>query len=160
MKKKFVNRNCYIILLILLELALVMKAWHDVAVAQGVGLYCAMQAGSQDRMPYDMIVDICGAIGYLVAIVLPPMLLARRSFESIFRFEAAYFAFMPFLYPAMLVHLFDGHSLLAVNFDLFWNANLLFAFVREVVPMVFVLALLYKLNGFAMKKWQIVLLFA
>ena len=138
MKKILGNRNCYIIILMLLQLVLAIKTWHDVAVAQGAGLYYAMQVGSQDRLPYDIIVDICGLVGYLIAIILPPVLLARKSLKALFRFEAAYLAFMPFLYPAMLVHLFDGHSLLAVEFDLFWNANLLFSFVREVVPLVFI----------------------
>ena len=123
------------------------------SVSQGVGLYLSIRAGAADRAAYDLLTDIVGISSFLLVMLLPILLLPYRKPEALLRFMAVYLAFMPVLRPAMLVHLFDGHNLWMVGFDTTMNVNLLFGFVREMIPLLFVLAILCKRQGFTVPKW-------
>ena len=130
----------------------------DVERAQGVGLYLAMQLGQAERLPFDVLVVVGGAVLLGLVLGLPFLLLKHRGVQSFFRLAACYFAFMPILSLAMLIHLFDGHNLLVWEFD--WEMGLanLANFLRETAPVLFILCWSYTRNGFSLKKWHKVLL--
>lgn len=130
----------------------------DVERAQGVGLYLAMQLGQTERLPFDVLVVVCGMVLLLLVLGIPFVLMKHSGVPAFFRLCAGYFAFMPILSLAMLIHLFDGHNLLVWEFD--WEAGLanLANFLRETAPVLFILCWLYKRNGFRVKRWHVILL--
>lgn len=154
MKRKLININIIYWLLIGLQLLLALFALHDVATAQGVGLFLALQKGSPDRLSYDILVDVIGMISLILVLVIPYLLLRHRRAESLLRLVIAYFAFMPILSIATLVHLFDGHNLFLVAFDWENNVNLLSGLVRDAAPVLILLGALYKKRGFRVKQWH------
>ena len=158
MKKRLLRWNTVVVTLIAAMMLLALVTMLDVERAQGVGLYLAMQAGQSERLPFDVLVVVCGMVLLLLALGLPFVLLKHHSVQSFFRLCVGYFAFMPILSLAMLVHLFDGHSLLVWKFD--WEMGLanLSNFLRETAPALFILCWLYKEKGFRIKKWHVVFL--
>ena len=158
MKKRFVQWNILVVPLVAALLLLALVTMLDVERAQGVGLYLAMQLGRTERLPFDVLVVVCGMVLLLLALGLPFVLLKHRSAQALFRLSAAYFAFMPILSLAMLVHLFDGYNLLVWEFD--WEVGLanLSNFLRETAPALFILCWLYKGKGFRIKRWHVILL--
>lgn len=81
---------------------------HDMQTAEGTGLYLAMKAGTENRRMYDLLVDGVGILCVLAALLLPCLIFGHLQAKAFFRFTAAYFAFLPLLSTAMLVHLADG----------------------------------------------------
>lgn len=160
MKKRIINYKYGIWLLLIMQLVLVGVTIHDVATAQGVGLYVAIQAGSRDRMSFDLLIDVCGILALLLILLIPFKLLRHHSVDSLFRFQTMYLAFIPTLDMAVLVHLLDGQNLFVLNFE--WNKSLtlLSMFVREVIPVMILLYYFYQKGGKRLKKWHKVLLVA
>lgn len=154
MKRKISIMNIIIILIIGMLLVLALFTLHDVSTAQGVGLYLALQKGSQNRMPYDIFIDIVGMVALLLVILIPFFRLKHRSVESLLRFMSAYFAFMPVLSMATMIHLFDGHNLLMIGFDWESNLNYLSGLVREVAPVFILLEAFYKKSDLCIKRWH------
>ena len=157
MKKRLLQWNPLGIFFTTALLLLALVTMLDVERAQGVGLYLAMLQGRADRLPFDVLVVVCGMMLLMLALALPFVLLRHRGVQAFFRLSAGYFAFMPILSLAMLVHLFDGHSLLVWSYD--WEKGLanLANFSREAAPALFILCWLYKRNGFRLKRWHVVL---
>lgn len=89
-------------------LGLALLTLHDMQTAEGTGLYLAFQAGTRERGPYDLLVDLAGMMCLAGLVLLPCILLKQREPESFFRFLAAYLAFLPTVSTAALVHLLDG----------------------------------------------------
>lgn len=156
MREKVANSNLYAFFLVLAQLGLVVLTWHDMAVAQGVGLYLSMEAGADNRLIFDLAADVWCALSFVIAILLPVLVLKLKQPMQVLRFVSAYLAFMPILRPAMLVHLFDGHSLWTIHLDVTIGLNMLFGFLREVVPLLFLLAILCKMSGYVAPKWHVV----
>ena len=89
-------------------MGLALLTLHDMQTAEGTGLYLAFQAGTRERGPYDLLVDLAGMMCLAGLVLLPCILLKQREPESFFRFLAAYLAFLPTVSTAALVHLLDG----------------------------------------------------
>lgn len=135
-------------------LILALFTLHDVATAQGIGLYLSVLQNNDNRVPYDIAVDICGMFLLLCVLLVPCYLLKYKESASILRFMMAYFTFMPSISMAMLVHLFDRRSLFVVSFDWQIGLNYLSTFVREVIPILIILGYFYLDKGFTLKKWH------
>ena len=144
----------YAILLLMVQLGLVVFTWHDMAVSQGVGLYLTMEFGAESRTVFDLLTDGCCAISFVVVILLPVLVLKHKQPIQILRFTSVYLVFMPMLNPAKLVHLFDGHNLFDIRIDMAISVNILFGFLKEVVPLLFLLVILCKKNGYTVPKWH------
>lgn len=157
MEKKVLHINYLMLPLTVVLLLLALISMHDVATAQGVGLYLSIQWGKTDRVPFDVLVDVCGMGWLLLALVFPYRLLAHRGAKAFFRLTAGYFAFLPILSPAMLVHLFDGHNLFVVEFGWENSFDLLSNFCREAGPIMILLWMLYNKAGFSRKSWHVIL---
>ena len=158
MRKRLLHWNTLIVIFSAAILLLALVTMLDVERAQGVGLYLAMQMGQAERLPFDVLVVVGGMVLLLLVLGIPFAWMQHRSAQSFFRLCAGYFAFMPILSLAMLIHLFDGHNLLVWEFD--WEVGLanLANFLRETAPVLFMLCWLYKGNGFRIKKWHVILL--
>ena len=154
MNKKLIRFKVLCWLFVGVQLLLALFTLHDVATAQGVGLYLALQKGSPDRLPFDICVDVCGMICLILVLLIPYLLLQHRGADALLRLEISYFALVPALSMAMLVHLFDGHNLLRVSFVWEDTSHLLFGYVREAVPLLLLLGALYIKSGFSLKKWH------
>ncbi|MBE5867828.1 MAG: hypothetical protein E7293_02570 [Lachnospiraceae bacterium] len=158
MKKKFIDIHYFIPALIFIQLLLALITMHDMATAQGIGLYVAIQCKSAQRLPFDILVDMVAMAALLLALILPHRLLPHKGLASFFRLMAAYFAFLPKQDLASLIHLFDGHNLLRFSFDLYTGFHLLSVFLREMAPVLIILFLLYKNSGFDIQKRHLALL--
>ncbi len=81
---------------------------HDMQTAEGTGLYLAICAGREDRLPFDLMVDFAGML-CLAGVILVPCLAAKRFHaDSFLRLLSAYLAFLPVVSTASLAHLLDG----------------------------------------------------
>lgn len=158
--KKVFNLRAFVLMLIVGMVGLVGYTLNDLGTAQGIGLYLAMQCGSENRLPFDIGVDAVGVILFLAVLIIPCVLLKHRTVDSLFRITATYLAFMPAISMGILVHLFDGHDLWPVKFDWQIGLNYLCDFAQVIIPIVFVLGYFYKDSGFRMKGWHKILLIA
>ena len=87
---------------------------HDMQSAEGVGLYFALQTGG-DRRVYDAAVDAAAALGLFLMILLPCVCLRHRSASALFRFLAAFLAFMPTLSTAYLLNPLQAEEVFLVH---------------------------------------------
>lgn len=84
---------------------------YDMQVAEGMGLYFAMQAGTGNRVIFDIIVEIVGMAALLAVTSLPFLLYSGKNQtlkkpEHFFRILVSYLAFMPGISMSYLLHLF------------------------------------------------------
>ena len=160
MRGKWINLNTLFLMPIAGIIILAGITLHDVATAQGIGLYFSILAGNVDRIGYDLAVDIIGMIALLLVLILPGILLKHRGIDSLLRFAAVYFSFMPAISLGYLAHLFDGHSLWMFEFDWQINLNHLVSFLQIVIPAMFILGFFYIQHGMVIKKWHKCLLYS
>lgn len=158
MAKIRMNRKYIFVMLLMLQLLLVCVTIHDVGTAQGIGLYFTLKNGSVPKLVYDLLVDFCGTLLYVAVLLVPFMLLKHHGVEALLRLATIYLAFMPRLDMAWLVHVFDGRYLFEFAFDWDNTTTLLSTFIREVIPILVILFVVYKRNGCQMKRWHKLLL--
>lgn len=98
-------------------LAFSLLTLHDLQMAEGAGLYLAMQCGvdASRRLPFDILVDIVGMVCFVAAILLPCMLLKRKKAASFLRLLSAYIAFVPIMHPGNTVHIIDNFKNLSLR---------------------------------------------
>lgn len=93
------------ILLTLLLFGFGMIAYHDLQIAQGAGLYLATELGHSDRVPFDRLMDVIGGLSIIICIILPPLLLKKRTAEAILHFTIYFLALSSIVQPGNLVHI-------------------------------------------------------
>ncbi len=128
---------------------------HDLATAQGIGLYFAILQGNDNRTIFDAAVDVVGILLLVVVLVVPCMVLKHKKAESLLRLMMVYLGIMPSISMGMLVHLFDGHKLSVLSFDWLINLNILFSFLQLIIPLLVVLGCFYKQKGYTIQKWHL-----
>ncbi len=99
---------------------------------------------------------VCGTLSLLLVLLIPYMLLQHRGINSLFRLSAAYFALLPTMSLAMMVHLFDGHELLVMEFNWENGLNQLANFLQVVVPALLILCFMYQKEDFVLKRWHVI----
>lgn len=81
-------------------------AFHDIQTAEGVGLYIAILLQRENRIPFDLLVDVLGAVALLLCVTIP--CIGRSDAKKKLAFlMVAYVALMPTVSPASLIHLFS-----------------------------------------------------
>lgn len=133
---------------------------HDLSTAQGIGLYFAILQGTDNRIVFDMVVDVVGMLLLVGGLVVPCIVLKHKRADSLLRLMLVYFGIMPSLSMGMLVHLFDGHKLSVISFDWLIGMNILFSFLQLIIPLLVVLGYFYKQKGFIIKKWHLSFLYS
>jgi len=156
MKTRMHLKYIFVVLLVI-QLVLVCATIHDVGRAQGLGLYLALQTGSAQRLPFDLLVDACGTLLFGIVLLVPFRMLRYRNAEALFELSVMYLAFMPVLDMAMLIHLFDGRNLFTVAFDWGNTLTLLSTYVRKIIPVLGILYYVYQRDGHRIKKWHKIL---
>ena len=124
MSKKIKNLNILFLIPILGLFLLAYLTLHDLATAQGIGLYLALLQGQEERGRFDLLVDVVGMLLLLTVLVLPCILLKHQRTDSLLRLMTVYFAMLPSIGMGTLVHLFDGHPLWRVAFDKMISLNI------------------------------------
>ncbi len=128
---------------------------HDLATAQGIGLYFAIMQGTENRAIFDIVVDVVGMLLLLTVLLTPCFVLKHRGVDSLLRLMVVYFAILPSIGMGTLVHLFDGHNLWVISFDWTLNLNIFCSFLQLIIPLLVVLGYFYKQKGFTVQKWQL-----
>lgn len=160
MRKKICSFNGFYLIPILGLFMMAYYTLHDLATAQGIGLYLAILQGNDNRTGFDMAVDIIGMLLLVTVLVAPCMVLKHKKAESLLRLMLVYFGIMPSLSMGMMVHLFDGHKLNVLAFDWLINLNILFSFLQLIIPLLVVLVYFYKQKGFVVQKWHMCFLYS
>lgn len=93
------------ILLVLLLFGFAMIAYHDLQIAQGAGLYLAAELGHPSRAPFDLLMDVLGGLSIIICIIIPPLLLKKRTAEAILHFTIYFLALSSIIQPGNLVHI-------------------------------------------------------
>ncbi len=145
-------------LLIALLLVLALFTLHDVATAKGIGLYFSLLSGQRDKYFYDILFDICGMAALLLVLTVPFFLLRHRTAKAFLRLTVLYFAFMPVLDLATLVHLPDGHPLFVVAYDWERGTTFLSTHFREILPGILIVLHFYREKDLSLKLWHKILL--
>lgn len=113
---------------------------YDMQVAEGMGLYFAMQVGTDNRMIFDILVEAVGMAALLAVTGLVFVLLARKNPafktpEHFFKILVSYLAFMPSISMSYLLHLFVTPKLNA-EFDaevIFGNVESVFSNMKSLM---------------------------
>lgn len=158
MSKKINKFNGLFLIPILGLFLLAYLTLHDLATAQGIGLYLALQQGQEERERFDLMVDIVGMLLLVAVLVIPCIVLKHKKLDALLRIMTVYFAILPSISMGTLVHLFDGHHLWTVSFDWVINLNILCSFLQLIIPLLVVLGYFYKKKGFTVQKWQVCIL--
>lgn len=79
--------------------------YHDSQIAQGAGLYIALQLNEADRTLYDHLMDGLGFVLILLTSLLPPICLKKFNPASYLRFICLFLALAPMINPGTLVHI-------------------------------------------------------
>lgn len=79
-------------------------ALHDMQSAEGVGLYIAITLQREDRLIFDLLVDVLGAVALLLCVVLPCLGRAGKR-RNLVLLMVAYVALMPTVSLDSLIHL-------------------------------------------------------
>lgn len=160
MSKKIKKLNILFLIPILGLFLLAYLTLHDLATAQGIGLYLALLQGQEERGRFDLLVDVVGMLLLLTVLVLPCILLKHKRTDSLLRLMTVYFAMLPSIGMGTLVHLFDGHPLWRVAFDKMISLNILVSFLQLIIPLLVVLGYYYKHKGFIIQKWHLCILYS
>lgn len=104
-------------------------ALHDMQAAEGVGLYIAISLQREDRLVFDLLVDVLGAAAMLLCVTLPCMGRPHKWRKALLLL-VAFVALMPTVSPASLIHLFRN----AENYRIVGSAAELLAGVGMVAP--------------------------
>lgn len=114
---KIGENRCRIILalIVILTLGLYLVAYHDMQTADGVGLYLAMKAGAESRLPYDVLCDVLRLAGLLAMLVISCVLTRNKNLSSFSRLLFAWLAFMPIFSMAEVLH-FPDEAILHMSF--------------------------------------------
>lgn len=149
-------------------LGLALCTLHDLQTAEGVGLYLSIIFGQDDRTFFDILMDIIGMLLFLLALILPCIILKCRTCESFFRMLSLYIAFMPIIHPGITVHL--NHTLMNLQYrQTLVDGNILTAILEsfiEIAPIVLMLIPILLLSCAAnrisgsqpLKVWQVIIL--
>lgn len=116
---------------------------YDMQVAEGMGLYFAMQTGVEKRIIFDVIVEVVGLAALGLLTVLPFVWLshktsALKNSEQFFRVLVSYLAFMPSISMSYLLHFFLTPELTA-NFSpdmILGNMETVLSGIRPLILLV------------------------
>ena len=113
MKKLLIQNKSHLInfICILLSAALLVfcaVALYDMQTSEGIGLYLALKAGSDDRRLYDLLAVLVEMICLLAAIVVPCILCRCLRPAPFFRLLCGYLALVPGISVASLIHIVAG----------------------------------------------------
>ena len=135
---------------------------HDMQTAEGIGLFFSMQLGMEQRLPFDLLVDVV-CIGALVLLVyLPCKLLKYHSGDSFLRFLVVYLAMMPSVSLAGIISLFREGRLeflwdmgILMNWDCWLHLYSVVPFLQIWIPVLIILYAFAGVNNyFSIKKWH------
>lgn len=79
----------------LILLALSVYTIHDMQSAQGIGYYFCLKAGSANRLPFDIAVDVVFCLLFALLLALPVIFGKSSNFDSLSRFLIIFIAFVP-----------------------------------------------------------------
>lgn len=141
-----------------------MYAYHDIQIAQGAGLYLSGKYGSNDRVPFDVLMDFIGGLGLLVSILCPTLLLKKRTPDALLRFITIFLALVPLINPGNLVHIASHLSNWQIR-ETLSNSNFFQEFiivlsepmkllVWELPPLILALMLHTNHSEHKIKTWQ------
>ncbi len=85
----------------------VLFVYHDIQVKQGAGLYLAMQAKSENRLVFDLLLDGVRVLTIFLSVWIPCLVFRKKGTVSLFSCLALYISFMPITNMGELVHYFD-----------------------------------------------------
>lgn len=91
------------LLLLLTFITVSLYGIHSMQTAEGVGLYFHLNY-SFDKSTMDVLTDVCAGLSMIVFLVLPALAFRHKSLQGIFHFGCLFYAFMPRLSMAYLIH--------------------------------------------------------
>ena len=92
MSKKINKFNGLFLIPILGLFLLAYLTLHDLATAQGIGLYLALLQGQEEREKFDLMVDIVGMLLLVAVLVIPCIVLKHKKLDALLRIMTVYFA--------------------------------------------------------------------
>lgn len=149
-------------LIVILTSGLYLAAYHDMQTADGVGLYLAMKAGAENRLPYDILCDVLRGAGLLAMLMASCLLTRNMNLKSFSRLFFAWLAWMPVFSMAELLHFPDETILhLSLAESGLWESvqigdSELLALFRVWIPVVCLLLAANQLSGIKVReKWYL-----
>lgn len=135
---------------------------HDMQTAEGIGLFFAMQLGLEQRLPFDLLVDVVCIGVFLLLVYLPCKLLKHGSRDKILRLLIVYLAVMPSVSLAGIISLFREGRLeflwdmgILMNWDCWLHLYSVVPFLQIWIPVLIILYAFAGVNNyFSIKKWH------